>query len=116
MHAVIGPPVFLCRTSSMHTRYHAAACQREVHVISFPRPTGKCVIPFLLLSINDLINITLYHSTIAVPRLNCQNKSQQIKTIVFYNMVRALIVIFGEHVASRYRRRSVISHHQNIFF
>ena len=72
-----------------------------------------CDFFFVILSINDLINdlinITLYHSTIAVPRLNRQNKSQQIITIVLYNMVRALIVIFGEHVASHHRRRSVIS-------
>ena len=87
-----------------HALTHAAACRRGVHVISFPRPAGKCVISFLLLSSNDLINITLYHSTITVPRLNRQNKSQHIKTIVLYNMVRALIVIFGEHVASHHRR------------
>ena len=57
-------------------------------VISFPRPAGnagKCVISLLLLSINDLINITLYYSTIAAMHLNLnhQNKSKRLYSIIW---------------------------------
>ena len=54
--------VLLYSCAALHPWTRAtAACRRGVHdVISFPRPAGKCVISFLLLSINDLINITLY--------------------------------------------------------
>lgn len=92
IHTVIEPPVFLYHTSSMHNA-HPLPCGSlstggGFHVISFPRPAGnagKCVISLLLLSINDLINITLYYSTIAAMHLNVnhQNKSKRLYSIIW---------------------------------